>query len=109
MKKRHEEAGNVGSGSRPGSPLSPEGGGGLKLFAALADNHIEMNSTDHDRQLAPLRRIPPDRAGLAFAAFALEHSGCEEASSELRLDERTLIGWCWRCNELRIFATDEGK
>lgn len=105
MRKRHEQTGNADGASRPGSPP-----GGLKLFAALADNRIEMNNTDHDRQPAPLRRIPPDGgASLAFATFALEHSGCEEASSELRLNERTLIGWCWRCNELRIFTTDEGK
>lgn len=73
----------------------------------MADNHIEMNGTDHKRRPVPSRWDTPG-VGPAFATFALAHSECGEASSELRLDERTLIGWCWRCDDLRIFATGEG-
>lgn len=84
----------------------PHGRNGLKISGDLVDNSAEMNGTDHNRRPASFRWIPPNRVGLAFA-FALAHSGCAEETSELRLDERTLIGWCWRCNDLRIFAIDE--
>jgi hypothetical protein len=84
----------------------PAGRDGLKLPDSLADNHVEMNATDQNRQPAPSRRMSSDGVSLAFAAFALEHSGCGEETSELRLDERSLVGWCRRCNDSRIFVVD---
>jgi hypothetical protein len=48
--------------------------------------------------------MPPDKVGLVFAAFTLTHSGCGKETSELRLDERSLIGWCRRCTDSRIFV-----
>ncbi|HZC18533.1 MAG TPA: hypothetical protein VE225_02390 [Rubrobacteraceae bacterium] len=73
----------------------------------MADNRIEMNHTDRNRQPASPRRLPPDGASLAFAAFALAHSECGDEASEMRLDKRSLIGCCRRCNDSRIFVVDE--
>ena len=71
-----------------------------------------MKDTDHDRQPAPFRKIPATEASLVFAGFVLAHSGCGEETSELRLDKGSLIGWCRRCDDLRIFVNrgiEEGK
>ena len=93
--------------SVPATFRARQGRDGLKLSGGLADNHIEMNDADHNRQSAPPRGFPPDEINLAFAAFALGHSGCGDEASELRLDERSLIGWCRRCNDSRIFVVHE--
>jgi hypothetical protein len=50
-----------------------------------------------------------DRAGHSsglwdFAEFALRHAACEEELLEVRLDEVSIMCWCLRCKELRIFA-----
>lgn len=39
-----------------------------------------------------------------FAEFALCHAACEEELLEVRLDEASIMCWCLRCKELRIFA-----
>lgn len=62
---------------------------------------------DRNGQSASPRGLPPEGASLGFAAFALAHSECGDEASELRLDERSLIGWCRRCNDSRIFVVDE--
>ena len=42
----------------------------------------------------------------AFIIFALEHAGCgEEGAIELRLGERSLLGWCASCAVLRTFGS----
>jgi hypothetical protein len=39
-----------------------------------------------------------------FAEFAPCHAACEEELLEVRLDEASIMCWCLRCKELRIFA-----
>lgn len=80
---------------------------GLKFPDDSVDNHVEMSSPDHNRQPTPLRGDSADGVSVAFAAFVLTHSGCGKEASELRLDDQSLFGWCWRCNDLRIFTSDE--
>ena len=47
-----------------------------------------------------------DSAGveLAFAAFVLNHAGCEDAIVELRLGEGMLLEWCPMCAALEVFG-----
>jgi hypothetical protein len=43
---------------------------------------------------------------LSFAAFSLTHAECgEEGIIELRLDERSLLGWCPSCAALETFGS----
>lgn len=41
---------------------------------------------------------------LAFAAFVLAHTACEDATVELRLDEDLLVEWCPACAALGVFV-----
>jgi hypothetical protein len=42
---------------------------------------------------------------LAFIIFSLTHAGCgEEGVIELRLGERSLLGWCPSCADLETFG-----
>ena len=42
----------------------------------------------------------------AFIIFSLTHAGCGEAGViELRLGERSLLGWCPSCAALETFGT----
>lgn len=93
----------------PGCFPGPVDRNGLKFPGDLTGNHIEMTDPDHNRQPASSRQMPPGELSLAFAAFALAHSGCGEETSELRLDERALIGWCRRCDDARVFVVDERR
>jgi hypothetical protein len=48
-------------------------------------------------------KLDPHREGvdLSFAAFSLIHAECgEESGIELRLGERSLLGWCSTCAAL---------
>ncbi len=45
---------------------------------------------------------------LAFIIFSLTHAGCgEEGVIEVRLGERSLLGWCPACAVLETFGSFE--
>ena len=45
---------------------------------------------------------------LAFVIFSLTHAGCgEEGVIELRLGERSLLGWCPSCALLETFGSSD--
>jgi hypothetical protein len=51
-----------------------------------------------------LRKDAGSVGDLAFVVFSLTHAGCgEEGVIELRLGERSLLGWCPSCAALETF------
>ena len=48
----------------------------------------------------------PDGSGdLAFAAFSLTHTLCEEGAIEVRLGEGVLLACCPRCSVVEVFVS----
>lgn len=52
----------------------------------------------------PEGRGGSNEAGAAFFAFVLVHAGCGDGMGDSWLGERSLMRWCQRCDELRIFT-----
>lgn len=49
----------------------------------------------------------PD-GNLAFVAFTLSHSPCEEDVIELRLGEGLLLQWCLACADMNTYVSPGG-
>jgi hypothetical protein len=61
-----------------------------------------------ERELEPLRDGAVSVGDLSFFVFSLTHAGCgDEGVIELRLDERSLLGWCPSCAVLEIFGSPD--
>jgi hypothetical protein len=81
--------------------------GGIRVFDDLSDNYIEMRDLHQHSESSG--QIELGGSSLAFAAFVQRHSGCGEEVSESRLDECSLVGWCSRCEEFKLFTIGEGS
>jgi hypothetical protein len=77
----------------------------LKLDHDAADNG---KMRDADRELEPPGNVAAGGGDLSFVVFSLTHAGCgDEGVIELRLDERSLLGWCPSCAAIETFGSSD--
>lgn len=61
---------------------------------------------DDEERVETTRNDAGGARDLAFIIFSLTHAGCgEEGVIELRLGERSLLGWCPSCALLETFGS----
>ena len=64
---------------------------------------------EDEERLVSTRNVAGSIGDLAFIIFSLTHAGCgEEGVIELRLGERSLLGWCPSCAALETFGSFDG-
>ena len=75
---------------------------------------LDHDATYNGRMRGDERELEPPRAravsvgDLSFAVFSLTHAGCgEDGVIELRLSERSLLGWCPTCADLETFGSPD--
>ncbi len=61
---------------------------------------------DDEERVETTRNDAGSAGDVAFVIFSLTHAGCgEEGVIELRLGERSLLGWCPSCALLETFRS----
>ena len=61
---------------------------------------------DGEERVETTRNDAGSAGNLAFVIFSLTHADCgEEGVIELRLGERSLLGWCLSCALLETFGS----
>ncbi len=70
---------------------------------------MTLGMRDDERGLDATRNDAESIGDLAFMIFSLTHAGCGDSGViELRLGERSLLGWCPSCAAVETFGSLAG-